>query len=114
MKQRNIIRHYFTGYGKWSLDGLENLKEEGQGSFKDRYAEENYNFWIEVHRVFDAYTATLPPEIVNMEREHYRERIPFGQSYNVVAPTAVIQEVNNELNRLAKSIEQPERIKQVS
>ncbi|WP_338347104.1 hypothetical protein [Fructobacillus cardui] len=49
-----------------------------------------------------------------MEREHYKERIPFGQAYNIVAPTAVIQEVNNELNRLAKSIEQPERIRQVS
>lgn len=64
--------------------------------------------------MFDGYTATLPPEIIKMEREHYKERIPFGQAYNIVAPTAVIQEVNNELNRLAKSIEQPERIRQVS
>ncbi|CAK1233501.1 hypothetical protein R82291_FJPPFKPJ_00833 [Fructobacillus cardui] len=114
MKQRHIIKHYFTGYADWALKGLEYLKQEEGGHFSNRYAEENYNFWIEVRRVFDDYTATLPPEIVKMEHDHYKHRKPFGEYYNIVAPTAVIQEVNNDLNRLAKSIDQPERIKQVS
>ncbi|MCO0832510.1 hypothetical protein NFX39_05380 [Fructobacillus sp. W13] len=114
MKQRRIIEHYFTGYADWALKGLEYLKQEEGGHFSSRYAEENYNFWLDVFRVFDEYTATLSPEIIKMEHDHYKHRKPFGESYNVVAPTAVIQEVNQELNRLAKSIYQPERIKQIS
>lgn len=114
MKQKNIIKYYFTGYVDWEITGFEYLKQDDSGHFNDRHDEACYNFWLEVKKTFDDYTATLPPEIVEMEIDHHKNKKPFGEYFNIIAPTAVIKGVNNNLNRLAKSIEQPERIKKVS
>ncbi|CAK1222758.1 unnamed protein product [Fructobacillus cardui] len=52
MKQRHIIEHYyFTDYSDWALQGLGYLKQEEGGHFSNRYAEEHYDFWVEVRRV---------------------------------------------------------------
>lgn len=114
MKQKNIIKYYFTGYVDWEITGYEYLKQDGGGHFINPDDEECYNFLLEVKKAFDNYTDTLPPEIVEMEIDHHKNKKPFGEYYNIVAPAAVIKRVNNDLNRLAKSIEQPERIKKVS
>lgn len=108
MKRWEVLREYFNNNSGWTLENIEQLKRAG---FNNRFAEENYNLWEEIHRTLDPYVATLPPEIVQMQHDHYKQRKPFGEYYNIVAPTAVIQEINNELNRLAKSIKLSERAK---
>ena len=108
MNKREILIQYFTGCNVWTLENIEQLKRVG---FNNRFAEENCNLWEEIHWTLDPYVTTLPPEIVQMQYDHYKRRKPFGEYYNIVAPTAVIQEVNNELNRLAKSIKLSERVK---
>ncbi|MBS9336094.1 hypothetical protein [Fructobacillus papyrifericola] len=108
MNKREILREYFTGCNGWTLENIEQLKRAG---FNNRFAEENCNLWEEIHWTLDPYVATLPPEIVQMQHDHYKHRKPFGEYYNIVAPTAVIQEVNNDLNRLAKSIKLSKRAK---
>lgn len=110
MNKRNILREYFTGCNGWTL---ENIKLSKQAGFHNRYHEENCKLWEDIHRTFDPYVETLPDEIVQMQHDHYKHRKPFGEYYNIVAPTSVIQEVNKELNRLAKFIEQSDRMKAI-
>ncbi|NLS38381.1 hypothetical protein GHU05_05500 [Fructobacillus tropaeoli] len=100
-----LLEHYFKGKAHAMLEYAE-THQENMG----RYGRENFNFWVELVDTFDNYTKDLAPEIIEMEKDHYKNKTPFGYSYNIIAPTAEIERINRDLRRLARSIEQTERI----
>lgn len=66
-------------------------------------------FLNEFKEKLDSFKAKLTPELLDMYVQHYINRVPMGNFYNIVAPTSYIMALNNELRNIPKDIERPER-----
>ena len=104
MSNRVIIVQYFAGVIDELLDYID------AGKFgSERYQPDDIRFMSEVKTKLDAFSERLTPALKEMYIKKYTQRIPFGQFYNVVAPTNQIMALTNELNSIVKKIERPNR-----
>lgn len=102
MTPRQLLKAYFTGRARMLL---------AHTVTSNRYGRENAEFWQDVINQFDQYLDQQPAKLVDMQKEHYLHGVSFGTFYNIVAPTQTINDMNKELNTIAKGIKQPERLK---
>lgn len=104
MTNRDLLRYYFAGVIDEYLDYLNELS-----SPPNKFRADKMRFLNEVKEKLDPFKAKLTPELLDMYVQHYINRVPMGNFYNIVAPTSYIMALNNELRNIPKGIERPER-----
>ncbi|WP_312398981.1 hypothetical protein [Leuconostoc lactis] len=103
MSNRELLVYYFSGAFDDYLDYLNELS-----SPPNKFRADKIHFLNEVKEKLDPFKAKLTPELLDMYVQHYINRVPMGNFYNIVAPTSYIMALNNELRNIPKGIERPE------
>ncbi|MBU7455218.1 hypothetical protein [Leuconostoc fallax] len=107
MAQKRTYAHLLRSYFDGRIDALIHLFD--MRSQYNKYSREAKQFVEEVKQVIDDFLSEQSPEIQEMYYKKYRDGIPFGDFYNIVAPTNKILALNADLKQRVEAIKQPER-----